>query len=808
MGNPIRAFTPPLGATQTGIGKSPSPVQRIDPHTGASILYVPAVYGGIMPMPLPLPWPGYQNRFAVDPRIMNHPAAMAYNLNLLQAQNRGSPIPYTGVAHPSPLGIGQPSPDKEVQEPIRNGKLESCPKAEQSRLHTPERKSTDMKDKQGDLDNSQNRSLDSQTDGHVFHNALLHRKDPTTAQRPVNFHLAPPNANFPSHPTSGRPYPPQYLSRLPYRVQHPNLGQPSQQQQQQQLSPAYTSGGHSTSFFSGPIAHRSVQSPTMDGSETGAAEDIRTSMGHVGGHHPNLSQHNRVNSFGEDGQDGGHGDGIDIQGSISLEALSQQQQAARLGQWGEAGPFLQNSVAFPVPQQLAHLTQPGMARLPPHLLRAASWGIGSNATEDETLPPATTGPPFNRYPGLLREMPPQEQPNSREVPDMQPPPQSRLLQYRQSRGSGDPSSHLGPASNHMFPSGPYPPDTVRNHLGDPMLTNPALQQHQVNHLYNSDNFPHQSQTQSASPPPSQVRYPMQEPQWPHGAAAPEGPPQQNNILSHHAHGLPYGVSMMAHASRQEQVHMMHLHQQQQQSHSPEQESYHPMSPRTSAPTALHSVDEYEPRGPGRPLYQRRISSTYPDDSPSCNNNSSSLSQQPQPGPRDHPHAHVPHHQLPHGPYPYPSHESWPANGGAPGPFQNVPCNGAATLQHRELLAAKGHRPSEEQVKAEAQTHPHLGSLQHLGQFPPLMSNNKPPPPQPPTEAGQGNPSLNKPPTMSYASALRAPPKPRAARPEQAKKNSDPLSLLQELSIRGSNSSNGYYSYFPMSSECHLPAPNK
>lgn len=55
MGNPIRAFTPPLGGTPAGMGKSPSPVQRIDPHTGASILYVPAVYGGNMVMSMPLP---------------------------------------------------------------------------------------------------------------------------------------------------------------------------------------------------------------------------------------------------------------------------------------------------------------------------------------------------------------------------------------------------------------------------------------------------------------------------------------------------------------------------------------------------------------------------------------------------------------------------------------------------------------------------------------------------------------------------------------------------------------------------------
>lgn len=53
---------------------------------------------------------------------MSHPAAMAYNFNILQAQNRGSPLPYSGVAHPSPLGMGQPSPDKELQaDPIRNG---------------------------------------------------------------------------------------------------------------------------------------------------------------------------------------------------------------------------------------------------------------------------------------------------------------------------------------------------------------------------------------------------------------------------------------------------------------------------------------------------------------------------------------------------------------------------------------------------------------------------------------------------------------------------------------------------------------
>lgn len=87
---------------------------------------------------------------------------------------------------------------------------------------------------------------------------------------------------------------------------------------------------------------------------------------------------------------------LDLQGPLALEALSQQQQAARLGQWGEAaGPFLQGGVPFPLPQQLAHLAQPGMARFPPQLLQTANWGLSANI-EDEAVSSASTGPPFTR----------------------------------------------------------------------------------------------------------------------------------------------------------------------------------------------------------------------------------------------------------------------------------------------------------------------------------------------------------------------------------------------------------------------------
>lgn len=81
---------------------------------------------------------------------------------------------------------------------------------------------------------------------------------------------------------------------------------------------------------------------------------------------------------------------------MALEALSQQ-QAARLGQWGEmSGTFLQDNMAFPLPQQLAHLGQPGMVRFPHQLLRANSWGL-SAGMEDDAIVSASAGPPFTRW---------------------------------------------------------------------------------------------------------------------------------------------------------------------------------------------------------------------------------------------------------------------------------------------------------------------------------------------------------------------------------------------------------------------------
>lgn len=113
-----------------------------------------------------------------------------------------------------------------------------------------------------------------------------------------------------------------------------------------------------------------------------------------------------------------------------------------------------------------------------------------------------------------------------------------------------------------------------------------------------------------------------------------------------------------------------------------------------------------------------------------------------------------------------------------------------------LLVAppKPVKPSEDQLKSETlevSSSFNYKVLQHLGQFPPLLPNK-----QIAESAASSSPQScgGSKPAMSYASALRAPPKPRPP-PEQAKKSSDPLSLFQELSLGSSSGSNGFYSYF-------------
>lgn len=56
-------------------------------------------------------------------------------------------------------------------------------------------------------------------------------------------------------------------------------------------------------------SHRVVPETEEEGPEE-MGNSMRSQMGHQGGHHPALSQPSRVNSFGEENQEGGLGDGM------------------------------------------------------------------------------------------------------------------------------------------------------------------------------------------------------------------------------------------------------------------------------------------------------------------------------------------------------------------------------------------------------------------------------------------------------------------------------------------------------------------
>ncbi|XP_051775027.1 LOW QUALITY PROTEIN: probable helicase with zinc finger domain [Erpetoichthys calabaricus] len=758
IGNPIRAFTPPLG-TSASIGNSPSPVQRIDPHTGTSILYVPAVYGGnmVMPVPVPVPWAGYQGRFAMDPRIMTHQAAVAYNMNLLQAHGRGSPIPYA-AGHPSPVGLNQQQ-EKETSEPTRNGKPEGNVKGEQNRLQTPERKLSSSKEKQANSETGQNKSPESQA-SLGFSSARFHRKD-NPGQRPMNFHLAPPSHPFPPHPSRPHQFPHQLpVPRQPFRAP----GQvPPLPPQHSPLSPGM-SGVHNPSFFTTPLSARSVHSPGVETTtpEQGAPSLMQEEIGNQ--MRPVQQTPNHLSSFVEDNSESSLGEALDVPAVANLEGLSQQ---TRLNHWSEHNHFLQSGMTFPL--HLSH--QP--FRFPQPLLRG-NWRVAGASEEEVT-------PGYPRFPGLLREIPPQEQAELRDQSEM-PPPQSRLLQYRQvqprSLGSLQPVPH-----NHgtHFPGGS---GDVSQELE--MINSQGFSSHQAP-VFNPA-FP----IPSGRTTPPMMKYVMPDAPWTHPAL------HQNHMLGQAFH---YGVPQLAH--RPDQVHLLQIqqHQQQPQQSLPpppplhqvsSQETFHPLSPPTVSASSLQNIEEYEPRGPGRPLYQRRISSSsaqmYPEESGPPPSNLVQCKEL-----QDHSN---------HLSFNYSSPEPW-ANASSV-PFQNIPCNGATRLVfQRELLASssKALRPAEECAKVESvQQLPssfNCNTLQHHSQFPPLMPNK-----QATSEPCSGSSSssssnsstTNKPPTMSYASALRAPPKPRPL-PEQVKKSSDPLSLLQELSIGSSTGSNGYYSYF-------------
>ncbi|KAM6345131.1 putative helicase with zinc finger domain isoform 1-T6 [Alca torda] len=787
IGNPIRAYTPPpppLGP-HPNLGKSPSPVQRIDPHTGTSILYVPAVYGGnmVMSVPLPVPWTGYQGRFAVDPRIITHQAAMAYNMNLLQAHGRGSPIPY-GLGHHSPVSLGQQQQlqhqDKEQHEQSRNGKSENTGGPEISKIRTPEKKP--LESKQVDLEaNSQNRSPESRSSV-GYPNVKFHRKD-NLNPRQLNLHLTPPHSQYAvpnrhfQHLSQipRQPYPLQQQQNLLSQQQNHLPEQQNQMPPQQsqvvqqhnhlnqqppppsQLSPAYQAGP-SQSFFNNPIPHR-PHSPAVDAviSEQHPPpmlQEVNNPLRPIAQHNPILPTH--LNNFIEENPSGMPlGDTLDrMHGNVALETIRQQQQA-RLQQWNEHNAYLSQGT---IPYQhhhhphLPHLPQQPIGLHQQQQVRA-NWKLASN-TEDETE--AT----YSRFQDLLRELSHRDQSESRDLAEM-PPPQSRLLQYRQVQPRSPPA--LPSPSCNSNHSGHFP-NFTENNRDIEIPSNPAFQQH-LPQIYNP---PFSMPSEHITPSP--LKYLQPDGSWTYANL------QQNHLMGQ---GFHYGIPPLPHRSQQNPFIQIPNHQ-----HAVGQEPFHPLASRAVSASSLHSLEEYEPRGPGRPLYQRRISSSSVQ---ACSEELStpqdSLGQCKEL--QDHSNQSS---------FNYSSPELW-VNSSPSAPYPNIPCNGAnRAVPPRELLAPpKTVKPPEEHLKAEniqLSNSFNYSVLQHLGQFPPLMPNKQI---VESNSTSQQNAGGNKP-VMSYASALRAPPKPKPP-PEQTKKNSDPLSLFQELSLGSSSGSNGFYSYF-------------
>ncbi|XP_021572105.1 probable helicase with zinc finger domain [Carlito syrichta] len=722
IGNPIRAYTPPppLGP-HPNLGKSPSPVQRIDPHTGTSILYVPAVYGGnvVVSVPLPVPWTGYQGRFAVDPRIITHQAAMAYNMNLLQTHGRGSPIPY-GLGHHPPVSAGQPQSqpqEKEQHEQNRNGKSDANnPGPEINKIRTPEKKPAELK--QVDLESSpQTRSPETRP-GAVYPGAKFPRKD-NLHPRHIGLPLAAPHAQYAG---PGRHLPP--LPPLPRsRCRRPRAVRGD--------AADACAGSGPTLFFRGragrrePVTHGTVRVWSEGPFAPKPPAGVRFCPG------------------------------VDrVHGSVALETLRQQQ--ARLQQWNEHHACLsQGSLPYPHHHHphLQHLPQPPLGLHQPPV--RADWKLSSSG-EDEA---ETT---YSRFQDLIRELSHRDQSETRELAEM-PPPQSRLLQYRQVQTRSPPAVPSPPSSTDYSSHFSNFNDSSRD---IEVANNPAFPQRLPPQIFNS---PFSLPSEHLAPPP--LKY-----------LAPDGAWTFANLPQNHlmGPGFPYGLPPLPHRPPQNPFVQIQNHQ-----HAIGQEPFHPLSSRTVSSSSLPSLEEYEPRGPGRPLYQRRISSSSVQPcSEEAGTPQDSLAQCKEL--QDHSNQSS---------FNFSSPESW-VNTASSAPYQNIPCNGSGrTAQPRELIAPpKMVKPPEDPLKSdslEVAGSFNYSVLQHLGQFPPLMPNKQiveSANSSSPQSAGGGKPA------MSYASALRAPPKPRPP-PEQAKKSSDPLSLFQELSLGSASGSNGFYSYF-------------
>lgn len=169
-----------------------------------------------------------------------------------------------------------------------------------------------------------------------------------------------------------------------------------------------------------------------------------------------------------------------------------------------------------------------------------------------------------RFQDLLRELSHRDPGESRDVAEM-PPPQSRLLQYRQVQPRSPPALPSPSCNSNHFPN------FTESSRDIELPTNPAFQQHLPQMYTPPFSMPSEHIT------PSPLKYLQPDGSWTYANL------QQNHLLGQ---GFHYGIPPLPHRSQQSPFIQIQNHQ-----HAVGQEPFHPLASRAVSASSLHSLEE-------------------------------------------------------------------------------------------------------------------------------------------------------------------------------------------------------------------------
>lgn len=173
-----------------------------------------------------------------------------------------------------------------------------------------------------------------------------------------------------------------------------------------------------------------------------------------------------------------------------------------------------------------------------------------------------------RLQGLLRELSNRDPSEARELAEM-PPPQSRLLQYRQIQTRSPPAVPSPPSSTDH--SGHFS-NFNDNSRDVEVANNPAFPQRLPPQIFSS---PFSLPSEHLAPPP--LKYLAPDGAWTFANL------QQNHLMGP---GFPYGLPPLPHRPPQNPFVQIQNHQ-----HAVGQEPFHPLSSRTVSSSSLPSLEE-------------------------------------------------------------------------------------------------------------------------------------------------------------------------------------------------------------------------